>query len=130
MRKVAFDIHGVIDHDPSFFAWLSNRLRDKDYEIYIITGGRYAENARLLIKWGIYYDHFYSITDHHTSIGTPMLEGCKDGDMCIADEIWDRAKGDYCKKHGIHLIVDDTSRYEEYMHNDTHFEYWDMADNI
>lgn len=123
MKKVAFDIHGVIDADPEFFSWLSHRLRDNGYTIYIITGGKYVENARLLKKWNVYYDHFYSITDHHRSIGTPMVDGCKDGDMCIADDLWDRAKGDYCKKHDIHLIVDDTPRYEDYMHK-THFEHW------
>lgn len=122
-RKVAFDIHGVIDADPEFFGWLSHRLKEKGYVIHIITGGKYVENARLLKKWNVYYDHFYSITDHHRSLGTPMVDGCKDGDMCIADDLWDRAKGDYCKKHDIHLIVDDTPRYEDYMHK-THFEHW------
>ena len=124
MQKVAFDIHGVIDADPEFFSWLSHRLRDNGYEIFIITGGKYVDNARLLKKWNIYYDHFYSITDHHRSIGTPMIEGCADGDMCIADDLWDRAKGNYCKKHDIHLIVDDTPRYELSMPDSTHFEHW------
>ena len=124
MKKVAFDIHGVIDRDPEFFAWLSHRLKDNGWTIHIVTGGKYVDNARLLIKWGVYYDHFYSITDHHTQLGTPMLEGCADGDMCIADSLWDRAKGDYCNKHGIHYIVDNTPIYEKFM-IETHFEHWD-----
>ena len=123
MKRVAFDIHGVIDRDPEFFSWLSHRLRDKGYEIHIITGGKYVDNARLLVKWGVYYDHFYSITDHHVELGTPIIEGCPDGEVCIADALWDRAKGDYCRKNNIHLIVDDTPRYEEFMH-ETHFEHW------
>lgn len=123
MKKVAFDIHGVIDADSEFFSWLSHRLRDKGTEIHIITGGRYSENVRLLKKWNIYYDNFFSITDYHKELGTPMLEGCADGEVCIVDELWDRAKGDYCKKHGIHLIVDDTPRYAGFM-TDTHFEHW------
>lgn len=123
MKKVAFDIHGVIDADYEFFSWLSHLLKEKSVEVHIITGGRYSENARLLKNWNIYYDCFFSITDHHVALGTPIVPNCPDGQVCIADDLWDRAKGDYCKKHDIHLLVDDTPRYKDYMHK-THFERW------
>lgn len=123
MKKVAFDIHGVIDKDPEFFSWLSHRLRDNGYEIHVVTGGKYVDNVRLLKKWNVFYHCFYSITDDHVAKGTPILPGCADGQVCIADDLWDRAKGDYCNRYGIHLIVDDTPRYEDFM-KETHFERW------
>ena len=30
------------------------------------------------------------------------------------DDIWDRTKGDYCKKHQIDFCIDDTERYGDY----------------
>jgi len=109
MKKVAIDFHNVISIDYKFWSWLIKRMRAKEIEVHIITGGIYTEVVRKLVKNKIDYDYFYSIS--YSGKLLPDLE-------------WDSSKGTYCKKHNIDLIIDDTIRYKLYMPNSTHFEHW------
>ena len=121
LKKIGLDIHGVIDHDPEFFSWLSSRLRDKGWEVHVITGGKWEHNEHLLAEWRMEYDTFFSITDKHVELGTPLKPDCPDGQVCIADNIWDREKGWYCSKNSISVMVDDTLHYSNYMPDFTKF---------
>jgi len=119
MNKIALDIHGVIDQEPEFFSWLSRRLKLKEWEIHILTGGRYVHNEKLLKEWNIHYDHFFSITDYHLNLGTPMLPGTCDGEVCVTDELWDCVKGEYCGENNIilslmiHIDIDNICQMEQ-----------------
>lgn len=124
-RKIALDIHGVIDAEPEFFSWLSHHLHMKGWEVHIVTGGRLIHNKNHLFKWNIKWDHFYSITDHHIELGTPIVPGCPDGQVCIEDRTWNMAKGLYCREHDISILVDDSLMYKKYLRSyQTHFEHW------
>lgn len=124
MKKIALDIHGVIDAEPEFFSWLSHYLSAKGWEIHVVTGGQWKHNMNKLHDWDIYFDHFFSITDHHIEVGTPQLPGKCDGDVCVADELWDCVKGYYCDENEIDLIIDDTPHYEDHMPHFTEFVHW------
>lgn len=124
MSKIALDIHGVIDREPEFFAWLSSHLRGKGWQVHILTGGRWEHNQHLLKEWKIIYDQFFSITDYHVAKGTPILPDCKDGDICIEDELWNSTKAQYCRAHGIKVIVDDSLIYKKYMPDYVDFVHW------
>lgn len=126
--SIALDIHGVIDQDPEFFSFLTKRLHSKNWKIHIVTGGRLKHNEQKLSNWGIYYDHFFSITDYHEWKGTPIIPGVCDGEICIEDKLWNSTKGQYCRAHAVDIIVDDSYIYKKYMPNETEFVWWSSLD--
>lgn len=128
MPKIALDIHGVIDAEPRFFSWLSNHLKDKGWEVHILTGGRLIHNEQMLKDAGIHYDQFFSITDYHLKLGTPAIKGVCDGGICVEDKLWNPVKGKYCEVIEIDILVDDTLMYKKYMPYFTHFEHWSIND--
>lgn len=118
--KIGIDIHGVIDHNPKFFSRLTKLLKKKKCEIHVITGARSPEK-KVLEKYNIKYDHFFSILDYHTEIGTDIHVDEK-GEEWILDEKWDRTKADYCKDQNIDIHIDDTQKYGNYF--ETGFIYY------
>lgn len=113
-RKIAIDIHGVLDKDPDFFRDLLQTLRNANWEVHILTGkhiknGIIDDLKRLGIKKYDHYTHLFSISDYHKKIGTPMW-----GDAAnpwMDDTVWSRTKADYCVREGIDFCLDDTDRY-------------------
>ena len=111
--KVAIDVHGTIDACPKFFSKLTTLLRAFDAEIHITTGVPDSPKLRKqLDNWGIEYDKFFSITNYHEEIGTPM-KWDKTGPHMDQSE-WDNTKGEYCKRNGIDLAIDDSEIYGIY----------------
>ncbi len=113
-RKIAVDIHGVIDKDPSFFSDFLCTLRDANWEVHILTGkhienGIIAELKRLEINKYEHYTHLFSISDYHKKKGTQMWGDEKNPWM--DDTLWSKTKAEYCIEHGIDLCLDDTDRY-------------------
>jgi len=110
--KLGLDFHGVIDDLTEEFKALSKILVESGNEVHIITGGPWEEVGPLVDKMGIRYTHKFSIRDHHREIGTET-NGVhpKYNFPLIDNDIWDKTKGDYCKKHNISLMIDDTVEY-------------------
>jgi len=113
--KLGLDVHGVIDSLPEVFSFLTKSIISSKGEVHIITGGRIDDDMiNMLKRFDIHYTHLFSILDYHLSIGTPTDGNHpKYGFPMISDEIWDKTKGDYCKKHNISLHIDDTLIYNE-----------------
>lgn len=112
--KIGLDVHGICDANPEFFSELSRLFVVAGHELHIITGRRISDGALEEIRdLGISYTHFFSISDYHQEIGTRMWED-DDGNPWLEGELWDRTKGDYCKKHKIDFHIDDTERYGQY----------------
>jgi len=111
MLKVGFDIHGVIDTNPRYFASIINRYRAKGHEVHIITGSPLIEMANKLYGWGILYDGYFSIAEwclEHSKTSTVR----SDGQVFDSDEIWNNAKAMYCMREGIDIHVDDSIIYQ------------------
>lgn len=112
--KLGLDYDGVINKLPRFFSILTKLFVAAGHEVHIITGNRgTAEFLKNLKKMGISYTHFFSISDYHHGIGTPMT-GYEENHTWIAEDLWDRTKGNYCAEHGIDLHVDDSPVYGKY----------------
>lgn len=113
--KVGLDLHGVITDMPEFFSFLSKALIAAGAEVHIITGGATEEDKALLRTHDIRYTHFFSIVDHHKSLGTPTTKKHpKYGFDMISDEEWDRTKGEYCRLNRISIHIDDTTIYNDF----------------
>lgn len=120
--KIGFDLHGVIDSIPEFFALFTALLVDAGHEVHVITGAKWDEGIeQFLNDNGIKWTHKFSITDFHIEAGTPMRYDpnpqnpwIDTGDKEQDNVLWDRTKADYCAKHHIDLHLDDTMRYNDY----------------
>ena len=119
--KIGIDIHGVLDKEPTFFAELTNILWTAGHEVHIITGVTVnpenrigKETLKFLEDLNIAYTHLFSIVDYHKSIGTEIEYPDGSDNPWMDGELWDRTKADYCEKHKIDMMFDDTRRYGNY----------------
>lgn len=121
--KIGFDIHGVIGQDPHFFATIISMLRMQGHEVHILTGREITDGlTEKLSDYGVTYDQLFSITTYHKEIGTCIRY--KDGDPTqplIAPPTWDRTKGDYAKRMGLNIHIDDSRVYGQYFGHDTQY---------
>ena len=111
--RIGLDFHGVLDDDKQYFANLSKKILNEGGEVHIITGSRDTLEVRDKITGlGVVFSHFFSISSYHASAGTKMRED-EHGPWMDA-EVWDKSKAEYCKKHGIHIHIDDSPVYGKY----------------
>lgn len=113
--KMGLDFHGVIDKYPGFFSELTKHWVTSSNEVHIITGSQKTKELEeeLINRYRIYYTHFFSITDYHLSIGTPIRFDEKSAPW-MNEEIWNRTKAEYCLREGIDMHIDDSERYLRY----------------
>lgn len=116
--KIGIDIHGVLDKHPFFKQMALAMCVHQNYnEVHIITGTSIElalkDLEKLEIVKDFHYTHLYSITDDLISRGIPVE--WKDGNNPFFPyKEWDKAKAEYCAKHGIDIHFDDTEKYGEY----------------
>lgn len=113
--KIGLDFDGVINKYYWILSPLTHLLLSHEQEVHILTGNRGTSRflKDLEEKYGIAYTHFYSISDYHQMIGTPMT-GYDQNNTWIEEDIWDRSKGIYAKKHALDLHFDDSPIYGNY----------------
>ena len=117
--KIGIDIHGCIDALPEFFSPLTKAIVAADGEVHILTGGTWTkELEQQLRNYGIVWTHTFSAYNHliETGVKTTGEIVFPDGKIQkkFEDGHWDKAKGDYCRKHNIDLHIDDTLIYNEH----------------
>lgn len=109
MKKIGFDIHGVIDFSPKFFSRLSRSLVEDGNEVHIITGAsRTKEVVAKLSELGIEYTHFFSIVDWCVEMGIDVGDPLN---PVVENFLWDSRKAMYCRDNNIDIHFDDTPRY-------------------
>ena len=111
--KLGLDLHGVCSAVPEFFSVLSKLLVDNGHEVHIITGMKAARAETELATLNIKYTDLFSVTDHHSAKGTQIYWD-EDGNPHLNQVLWESTKGEYCKKKGIDLHLDDSEIYWEY----------------
>lgn len=113
--KLGLDIHGVINKRPQMFANLTEYAKRNGYEVHVLTGSKVTDELHNELKgYGIKYDNLFSILDHHErEARTDMWQDSRNN-WWIDDDVWNKTKGIYCKKHNIDLHIDDTKIYGKY----------------
>lgn len=109
--KVGIDLHGVADAKPEFFKALTKTLVDAGWEVHVITGARKSLEEKTIQESGISYTHFFSITDYHMELGTPIRWDEKN-EPHLDSYLWDKTKAEYCERMGIDLHIDDSDIYQ------------------
>lgn len=111
--KFGLDFHGVINRKPELFSALSHALVAADHEVHVVTGPRRTKVEEDLKKFNIKFTHFFSIVEYEEAKGTEIFWDSK-GDPYMDMATWKRAKGEYCKREGIDLHIDDSAEYGEH----------------
>ena len=107
--KIGIDFHGVITASPAFFRDFTALAFDRDYEVFVISGGPYLVVKNFLDSWKIRYNNIFSLIDHFASRG--QVKFFPNGNFKVPDELWDKAKAEYCLQNGIDIQIDDTPGY-------------------
>jgi len=112
--KIGLDIHGVIDAYPDLFCRLTKQWHNDGHGIYILTGQERDKTEGYLIEHDIYFDYFFSIVDHHKSIGTHMYSRSDTQGLWMDGKLWSKSKGDYADYVGLDVHFDDQKEYAQY----------------
>lgn len=121
--RIGLDLHGVIDASPDLFCMMTQMLaRENEYhnqghEVHVMTGQVWDDGiAHALADWGIYWTHFFSITQSLVDKGIE-LSFDDQGHPWTKDEDtwhWDRAKGLYAFEKKLDIVYDDSDKYHHF----------------
>ncbi len=107
--KIGLDYHGVINMHPKYFSAFAKEALARGDEIHVITGGSEQEVVSNLKNWNIPYSKIFSIPDYYKAKGEVIYFA--DGAYKIPDDLWDKAKAEYCNLEGINMHIDDSQEY-------------------
>lgn len=112
--KIAFDIHGVLDHHLHFRTVAKQLYELGVDEIYIISGQLFDSDMQdLLYKYKINFHKYFSITQELIDRDADLLTWL-DGKPYAADDVWNKVKAEICEREGIHVLYDDSTKYGKY----------------
>lgn len=107
--KIGLDYHGVITVHPEYFSNFAKDVLARKGEIHVITGGTKKEIVAHLKEWDIPFSKIFSIPDYYNAKGEVIY--FSDGEYKIPDDLWDKAKAEYCNLEGINMHIDDSKEY-------------------
>ncbi len=110
--KIGIDYHGVTNANPIFFAEFTKEAKKKNIEIIIISGGAKVDVEAYLKRYGIVYTDIFSLLDYFKE--KRMVTFYEDGSFFVPNEIWNRAKANYCYQNNIDVHIDDSMLYGSY----------------
>jgi len=110
--KIGVDFHGVINTDPSFFQQLICEFLSRGHEVHIISGGPEEYIKNYLSEHKIAYSQIWCIYNYYDNKG--KITVYDDGSFYMDDELWNKAKADYCRRNNICLHIDDSAVYGKY----------------
>ncbi|MBE6445762.1 MAG: hypothetical protein E7019_06940 [Alphaproteobacteria bacterium] len=110
--KIGLDYHGVVDTRIEYFTLFAKEARKRGHQIYIITGGPKYLVQKKLDQHNFCYDHIFAIVDYFQAKDQVSYDA--NGNFHIAEDLWNKAKGEYCRIAGIDLQIDDSLEYAKW----------------
>ena len=107
--KIGVDFHGVINTKPDFFREFCREALKIGLEVYIISGGPRETILAYLNQYQIPYTKLWCIFDYYEQ--RHQVEFYDDGSFRIDDELWNKAKAEYCKEQNSCIHIDDSAIY-------------------
>ena len=107
--KIGLDYHGVITAHPQYFSAFAHEALARGAEVHIITGGTKKEVAVHLKDWNIPFNKIFSIPDYYKAKGEEIC--LSSIESRIPDDLWYKAKAEYCSLEGINMHIDDSKEY-------------------
>jgi hypothetical protein len=121
--NIGFDVHGVIDKYPDLFKEIIDNFISEGHAIHILTGQEWEAAEPQIKNYGIRCHAYFSIIDFHRKKGTNIYQRSDKAGWWMADEVWNRSKGDYAEENELDLHFDDQLNYAEYFPNTCTFIY-------
>ena len=110
--KIGLDYHGVITDNICYFKYFSASLKQRGHQLHIITGGPRSIVEKQLKREGILYYNIFTIYDYYKNKN--QITYFSDGSFKIEDELWNKAKAEYCTNNKINIHIDDSNIYQQY----------------
>ncbi len=114
--SIGVDIHGVLDTKTELFKAIMKAMIKEGNFIHIITGIPFDQIEMMFdqmdILKGTHYTHFFSIETYLLEKELPYT--FINNHKHFNEDLWNRVKGIYCKKHNIDLMIDDSETYGHY----------------
>ncbi len=107
--KIGLDYHGVISQQPAYFASFCALARCRGHHISIITGGPLPTVRQKLLRQKIESDFIFAISDYYQALGVAKQK--EDGRLYIPEDLWNKAKADFCRRSHINFHIDDSLDY-------------------
>ena len=132
MTRVAFDVHGTLDHDED------NLLRSildgcllKGDEVFIISGPPTDQVTKEIVNLGINPSvvTIISVVDWLKDKGVKMWMDGKKTWWCEEDDWW-ASKGAICEEYKINMLFDDKVAYLKHMPETTKFVLWEGTKGV
>lgn len=111
-EKIGLDFHGVVNEDPEFFRRLADVAMAAGIEVHIISGGPRETVKKYLLEHQIPYSRLWCIFDFYNQKNKVTFAA--DGSFHVDDDLWNKAKAEYCDKEGILFHIDDSPIYGRY----------------
>ena len=111
-KKISVDFHGVIYLAPEFFKQFMQNAIEQGIEVQVVSGGPRRFIADFLAENKIPYHKLWCIIDQPEINEKTVFFA--DGSFRVDDDLWDKAKGEYCFREHIDLHIDDSDIYEKY----------------
>jgi len=107
--RIGIDFHGVLNVNPCFFKEFIDIALKKKIAVHIISGGPEDTIRAYLTERGIKYTKLWCIYDYYAR--NRKVDYFPDGSFRVSDDLWNRAKAQYCKREHICLHIDDSMIY-------------------
>lgn len=123
--KIGLDYHGVIDLNPKYFAEFCTKAKQRNHDIYIITGGPKTLVDYNLKKNHVLYDMCFAVSDYYQAKNKIIQKTT--GEFIVPDNLWNMAKADFCRRSHINIHIDDSLKYINWF--STPYCYYDKNTN-
>ncbi len=132
MARIAFDVHGTLDHDADglLMSILNSCTKDGD-DVYIISGPPTEQVIEEVTALGIDVAciTIISVVDWLKANNVHMWQDDKDNWWCDEHSWW-ASKGEICAEYKIDMIFDDKIQYKKYMPKTTKFVLWEGTTDV
>ena len=112
-KRIAFDLHGVLDTKPELYGPMIKVLKSAGHEIFILSGPKRIDVLEQLKKLPLYIGPPFEILSVVDFLEDNGVEFNWDGNHpWTDDETWWDSKARICKEKGIDILIDDSIRYK------------------
>jgi len=116
MYKIAFDLHGVLETNTTFFKKVINALKKFGVSIIVVSGPPTTQIISELeslgyTPWYNYFNRIISVVDYLRSIPNLHMWQDERGNWWTDEPTWWASKGHICKDNKIDLLIDDKIEY-------------------
>lgn len=113
MKRVAFDVHGVLDTYPEIIKPAIMLLDSCEIEVFVVSGPPCSVIEKELCQLGFegLLGRCFSVVDELKKWGV-KFEYDEDGNPWCDEQIWWDAKARICQAKNINILIDDSWKYK------------------